>query len=167
METHEGYTTAIGIALLYTIFTSLFSLLNRLTLFIIPQGGFISTLNLFFQKNALWIIVVAAIIILLNSYLKKMNIDFNDYIIKNNKICLISGTLIAIEGLINLSSLLPAYISSSKLSIQTSQLVTGNMTNSPAKYIVISNIISIFIILLQIITGIYLARFHKGKVRND
>ncbi len=167
METHESYATAIGIALLYTIFTSLFSLLNRLTLFMVPQSGFISTLNLFFLKNALWIIVVAAIIILLSSYLKKMNLNFNDHIIKNNKICLISGTLIAIEGLINLSSLLPAYISSSKLSIQTSQLVTGAMTNSPAKYIVISNIISIFIILLQIITGIYLARFYKGKVRND
>lgn len=161
MERHENPATVMGIALLYTIVTSLFSFLNRLTLFIVPQSGFTSTLNLFFQKNTLWIIVAAAIIIALSVYLKKMNLNFNDDIIKNNRICLISGILIAIEGLINLSSLLPDYISSSRLSIQASQLVTGNMANSPAKYIVISNIISIFIILLQIITGIYLAKFYK------
>lgn len=163
METQENSITVMGIALLYTIVTSLFSFLNRLTLFIVPQSGFTSTLNLFFQKNTLWIIVAGAIIILLISYLKKMNLNFNDHIIKNNKICLISGTLIAIEGLINLSSLLPAYISSSKLSIQTQHPATGTMANASAKYILISNIVSIFIILLQIITGIYLARFYKKR----
>lgn len=163
MDQYENTATAIGIALLYIIITSSFSFINKLTLFIVNLGAFKRAFSVFWQINALWILVVLAIIIILSAYSKKINLNFYTDVMGNKKICFISGVLVALEGLVNLSSLLPAYISSSRLSIQTSQLVTGSMANAPAKSIIISNVVSVVIILCQIILGIYLAKFNKER----
>lgn len=161
MEKHEEVKTILGIALLYTIITSMLSLLSRLTIFI-TQDGFKNATNLFLQRNALWIIVVAGIIIILRMYTKKLNQKFYSDILQNRIIRLITGALIIFEGLINLSSLLPICIMSVKLSIQVSQQVGTSMEEIITKSIT-SNIISVVIILAQILVGIYLIKFYEKK----
>lgn len=161
MEKHEEVKNILGITLLYTIVTGILSFLSRLNVFL-TRDNFGKVANLFLRRNGLWIIVVAGIIIILSVYTKKLNQKFFSDILQNRSIRLIAGVLIALEGLINLSSLLPICIMSVRSSIQVSQQLGESMEGIITKTI-LSNVISVVVILFQILVGIYLVKFYKKK----
>lgn len=146
MEKREQVDTAIGTALLFIAFTSIFSMLNKLvaTLLIGGEIGF------FIKLNILWLLVVAAIIVALIGYINKSNEKGYLDILQNENICIITGVLVALEGLVNLSSALPSYI----MSIQ----MASTVADSSSGKVVAADVICIIIYLCQILFGSYLAR---------
>lgn len=163
MEEHEQIKNVLGTALMFTIITSVFSLLNKLSTLILTNGGLKKGVNIFIENNILWIIVAAAIILLLIIYIKKLNqVSYLD-ILQNENIHLSTGVLVALQGLINLSSLLPIYI----MSIQTSLKIpyfAGKSIEEMGRKTIIVDVISAAIIFCQILFGIYLAKYYKKKI---
>lgn len=157
MEKQEKIKTILGIALLYTIITSIFSFINRLSAIIIDKRY-----NLFLQENALFIVVAAVIIIILFMYLKKLNKGAPFSIIGDSTVRVTAGILVAIDGIITLSSTLPFKIMSIHSAIQSSIFMGQSWQSMFIKYL-IEITISIVFILLQILVGIYLAKFYKRK----
>ncbi|GEM_PF-5320844 len=164
MEKHEEIKIIVGISLLYTIITSIFSLLSRFITVFLIQDGFKNAIVLFLKRNILWLIVVTGILVVLIVYTKKLNIKYNFDVFKNRIIRSIVGVLIALEGLINLSSSLPICIASVKSSIQVSQQVGKIMEGIITKSI-ISNVIILAIILCQVFIGVYLAKPYWKKTK--
>lgn len=158
MEKHGEFKTILGIALLYTIITSILSFISRLSAIIIDKR-----FNLFLQENALFIVVTAVIIIILFTYLKKLNQGTPFNIMNDSTVRVTAGMLVAIDGIITLSRALPNIIMSIKSNIQVSQTSGeyGQMILTKASIV---TVISIVIILFQILFGIYLAKFYKSKM---
>lgn len=166
MEKNGDVKTVLSVALLYTIITSIFSFINRIATAILLQRNFDKRNDSFFQRNTLWIIVTAGIIIILTIYIKKSNQEAHYSMISNPIIRITAGTLAALEGILSLSSSLPINIMSIRSDIQASKLLEQNGQIALTKVImlnVISNVISVVIILCQIFTGVYLAKFYKNK----
>lgn len=164
MEKNEEIKTILGIALLYSTITGILSLLNRLAIFIL-QGSYGDTIKFFIQKNALWFIVVIGTIFILSLYIRKLTPKFLPYIIQDKVICLVTGILVIIEGLINFSIILPIFIISMQTSIQTLNIM-GESINGLISKTIISNGIPLFFYILQMVLGIYIIKFYKGKTRN-
>jgi Na+-transporting NADH:ubiquinone oxidoreductase subunit NqrE len=163
MEKRGEVKTILGIALLYTIITSIFSFINRwLTEIMFSKNSFNIKINLFLQENFLWIIVTAAIIIILNMYIKKLNQGEAFSIIGDSTVRAAAGILVAIDGIITLSNSLPLYIIRIHSAIQSSLFMGRNLQNM-LSIAITESVISIVAILLQILTGIYLAKFYKSK----
>ena len=91
-----------------------------------------------------------------------MNLKFYPGILQNRNIRLIVGVLIALQGLINLSSILPLRIASVVSSIQVSELVRENAKGIITQSI-LSNTFAIIIILCQIALGLYFVK-HRNQV---
>ena len=165
MEKHEHLKIAYGTALLFVTVISIFSFLTKLITSMIFSEDLYSALSLFLKDIPFWLIVTAITIFLLITYLKKFNLKNLQALISNETIRLTAGLLITLEGIINLSNLIPLYYVSIKSYNQTKQL-----TNSTAIEIfrrpLISNGITIFFILCQVLTGIYLLKFYKNKIEN-
>ena len=163
MEKQEKIKTILGIALLYTIITSIFSFINRwLTEIMLSKNSFNIKINSFLQENFLWIIVTAAIIIILNMYIKKLNQGESFSIIGDSTVRAAAGILVAIDGIITLSSTFPIKIMSIHSAIKSLVFMGQSWQSMFIKYL-IEIIISIVLILLQILVGIYLAKFYKRK----
>lgn len=163
MEKQEKIKTILGIALLYTIITSIFSFINRwLTEIMFSKNSFNIKINLFLQENFLWIIVTAAIIIILNMYIKKLNQGAPFSIIGDSTVRAAAGILVAIDGIITLSSTFPIKIMSIHSYIKSLVFMGQSWQSMFIKHL-IEIIISIAFILLQILVGIYLAKFYKSK----
>ena len=71
MSKREQITTIVAIAFLYTVITSIFSILHRLSTLIVAQGTLYNRIFWFLQRNTLWILVVTAIIIIILTIYKK------------------------------------------------------------------------------------------------
>ena len=167
MKKQEEIKTILDIALLYTVITSIFSLLNKLSTLIVPQGTFVERIRLFLQRNTLWIIVVITVIIILSIYIKKSNQKVSTNIADNSIVGLVTGAFVVLEGLFNLSSSLPLNILSVESFIQASQYIDVSLDGSVERMIlqaVISNALSVVIILCQIILGIYLIKVYKKRM---
>ena len=158
MEKQEKIKTILGIALLYTIITSILSFIDRLSAIIIDKR-----FNLFLQENALFIVVAVVIIIILFTYLKKLNQGAPFSIIGDSTVRVTAGILVAIDGIITLSRALPNIIMSIKNNIQVSQ-ASGEYGQMILINGSIVTVISVVIILFQILVGIYLAKFYKSKM---
>lgn len=163
MERNEEIKTIMGIALLYTMITSISLLLSRLTIFI-SQDHLEKTIDLFLQRYALWIIVVIGTIVILNVYSKKLNQKSYSNILENRVVRLTTGVLVSLDGLINLSSLLPLYTMNVKSSIQLSNETRVTIEAMVTK-LLMSNLLSLVIILCQIFVGIYLVKYYKKKTK--
>ncbi|WHH60198.1 hypothetical protein [Petroclostridium sp. X23] len=161
MGDHQEARTAVGIVLLYTMITSIFSFLQRLVVFITEVDGFRGAVMSFFQRNGLWIIVAAGVIIMSYGYMKKLDLNFYFDILQNRNICLITGVLVVLGGLISLSSIIPLYVMSINSSIQILQRYAGQNQEGMVIKSIISNVVSVVIILCQILFGIYLVKFNR------
>lgn len=162
IENHDEIKkNIIGIALLYNIITGILSLPRRLDVFII-KGYYKTTIIFFLQRNALWIIVVIGVIIILSVYKNKLHQNFFIDILQNRNICIITGVLVIIEGLISFSSYLPYSI----ISIQTT-LQLYHVLQQAGESVEITSIVKLIIpevfISLQIFLGVYLVKFNKRK----
>lgn len=162
MEHNEKLKITVSVSILFIVFTSAFSLASRLVAPIVMKGMMAYNLQSFLFKNIIWIIIAAAIIIILTSYAKKLGIQSYSDLIKDTLIRKTAGLLIIIEGLIDLSNLIPTCISSIISSTQASHLMRGNANGITAR-IITSDIISIIIILCQVFLGIWLIKLYKEK----
>lgn len=162
MEKHERINIVLSIALLYVIITSIFSFLSRLSVLIITQGSLDKRLSIFSQRNTLWIIVVTGIIIVFKIYIKTSKQKVCPNTLDNSIVRLVTGTLVALEGVINLSSLLPLNIMSVMSAFQASKHMGGSAGGIIIQSVT-SNVVSIAVILGQIFTGIYLAKIYSRK----
>ncbi|WP_027626451.1 hypothetical protein [Clostridium lundense] len=162
MNEHKEIKTSLEIALLFIIITSIFSLPSKLSTLILNNVGFKNGINIFIRHNILWIIVVSITIILLKTYIKESNKTGYLNLLENKNVSLTTGILVALQGLINLSNLLPAYIMSIQSSLQLPNSFQSNIKLMREKIIII-DVISIAMILCQIFFGVYLAKYHKRK----
>lgn len=162
MNEHKEIKTSLEIALLFIIITSIFSLPSKLSTLILNNGGFKNGIHIFIRHNILWIIVVSITIILLKTYIKKSNKTGYLNLLQNKNVSLTTGILVALQGLINLSNLLPTYIMSIQSSFQLPNSFQSNIKLIREKIIII-DVISIAMILCQIFFGVYLAKYHKRK----
>ena len=165
MEKHEHLKIASGTALLFVTVISIFSFLTKLITSMIFSEDIYSALSLFLKDIPFWLIVTAITIFLLITYLKKYNLNNVQALITNETIRLTSGLLITLEGIINLSNLIPIYYVNIKSYNQTKQLANSAAIELFRKPL-ISNGITIFFILCQVLTGIYLLKFYKNKIEN-
>lgn len=161
MEKHGQVNTILWIALLFTIITSIFSLPNRLSVLIVTNAG--NGLSKFITTNILWIIVVVAIIVVLIVNIKKSEQTSFLMILQNGSIRVGTGILVALQGLINLSSTLPTYIMSIQQLYKIPQSVDANM-KKVIMITVIIDVISVVMILCQTFLGFYLANCYKKKI---
>lgn len=166
MEKHEEVRILLGVTLLYTIITGLFSLLSRITEFITEIRVDLKTaVSLYIEKNSLWVIVIAAIIVILIMCGKKADQNFYYDILHDTFIRLMAGVLVTLNGIIDLSSSLLSNI----VNIQASLKILQQFESGMEKRILISNItvdiIYILIILCQILFGAYLIKHRKIKTR--
>jgi hypothetical protein len=160
MEKHGHVNAILWIALLFTVITSVVSLINRLSVLILSHGEIV--LSNFIKMNILWIIVVVAIIITLVLNIKNSEQPGFLDILQNENIRITTGILVALQGLISLSNALPNYI----MSIQT--LYRYKLPPSVDLEIlirkpIIIDVISLVIILCQISLGVYLAKCYKKR----
>jgi hypothetical protein len=160
----------VGIALFYTIITSIFALPSKLVILINNKGGVIQGITLFLARNGLWVIAVIAIIIILTVYTKKLKLELQSETLESRIIWLIVGVLVVLEGIINLASSLPTYIMSIQASLKSSQMLAGaNMqiqSQSMIRATIAINIISSLIILCKIFFGLYLIKRNKEKLHS-
>lgn len=157
MEKNEQINTVLGSALLFTIITSTFSLPNKLSTLILTKSGF----NTFINRDCLWLMVVLVIIIGLIMYIKKSN-QKGLAILQNENIRLTTGVLVALQGLIELSSSLPMYIGSIQASLQIPHSVGKDIEVMSSKTILI-DIISVVVIICQILYGVYFTKYYKKR----
>lgn len=159
MEKHGQVNAILWIALLFTVITSVFSLPNRLSILLIKTNGE-SGLSNFIYNNILWIIIVVAIIITLVLKIKKTEEPVLLDILKNENIRITTGLLVALHGLIGLSSVLPNYILSFRTIYNLPQSVGLEILIRRA---LIVDVILIVMFLCQISFGVYLAKYYKKR----
>jgi hypothetical protein len=163
MEKHEQINIALGVALLYIIITTIISLPNDFVLFsILPNRIHSSTVNLIIRNNILYIITAPTIIISLIIYLKKSNQRGLLEVLRNENVRLITGILLALQGLVDLSKILLTCINIVKVFLNV-VTPTGDNAEVFIKQNVVPYAASLVIILLQIFIGIYLAKRYKRK----
>jgi hypothetical protein len=163
MEKHEQINIALGVALLYIIITTIISLPNDFVLFnILPNRIHSSTVNLIIRNNILYIITAPTIIISLIIYLKKSNQRGLLEVLRNENVRLITGILLALHGLVDLSKILLTCINIVKVFLNV-VTPTGDNAEVFIKQNVVPYAVSLVIILLQIFIGIYLAKCYKRK----
>jgi hypothetical protein len=155
METEKK--AVLGIVFLFTLITGVLSFVGKLSI-IFMSDSLNEGLSLFFRRNSLWIIFMAGIIIVSYNFSKKSNQNIYA-MLSDRTIRMTTGVLVIIDGLIDSASLLPVNIMSIKSAIDVSKQaglsVAGIITKS-----IITNSISLIMLLVQIIFGIYILRCH-------
>jgi len=164
MEKREQVNIAIGIALLFAIITSIFSIIKSfITWTFLPNGGFKNGVNVFIRYNILYIIVVILIICLLIVYIKKTNQKGNIDVLENENTRLITGILVSLQGIMDLSSVLPIYFKTLPPLLKFPQSAEKSI-EVLSRRIIIVDVISVALILCQIFVGVYLAKCYKKKI---
>jgi hypothetical protein len=155
---NKEFKTIVGVSLIFTFITGTVSFIGRLGQLFISAGS-LKALQIFFSRNLLWIITVAAIIITLFFISKQLEMNIHADIFQNQIVCLAAGILVTIDGIMNLSSFIPIFIFSiqslidttNRVSLQTDFIVKNIATNAS----------SLIALLLQIIVGIYFVNRYK------
>lgn len=153
--------SVLGIAYLFTVISAAFSLLARMTAIFSsgnPQEGLWS----FLRGDLLWLIIVLCIILILNrlNHDKKQGLadTFN-----NDSIRKTAAILIIIDGLLKLAD---SYANFTKYlgtlrNFETNGIGTDGMMGPVA-----GSVVSLVILVIQILVGIYLLRQYKGGSGN-
>ena len=149
-----------GLGFLFTIITGFFSFLGRLTI-IFTSDSLNQGVSLFLWRSSLWIVFIAGIIIILYRLNKKLNQDIYT-MLSDRFIRMATAILVIIDGLIKLAGLLPINFMRIKSTIEVATQAGFYAKGIIAKSI-ISNCTSIIVLLIQIIFGIYILRYHKKQ----
>lgn len=150
----------LQIALLFVVFTSIFTLLEDLSSFVSMGVNKESTVY-FFKRNTIWFIVVLLIILGLSIYLKKVDGKYNPFFIFNRTIWSTLGLLLAFESLVIISSRASLFL----LTIQANQPVAPALKESYIRSILASYVIPIILNLVKLSLGLYMV-LQKNKVSN-
>lgn len=148
----------LGIAFLFTVITGFFSLLSKISI-IFTNVNLKMGLTQFGWKYSLWIVFIAGIIIVLYRLNKKSNQSIYE-MIGNRTIRTATGVLVIIDGLIAFANSLPIRFMSIKSMIETSKYISLRIDGLYEKNI-IENVIFLVVLLIQIIFGILILRYHK------
>lgn len=151
---------ALTISFLFVVITSIFSLSTRIISCIVIRTSLAKKIELFLFQNVLWILVVTGVIVVLRLFLIRTNHQNIGDILKDPVISLTTGLLVALDGLINLSRVLPEYVTSIMSSTQSARQM-GNLAGSIIRRIVIGDAAAVFIILGQVIFGVYFMREYQ------
>jgi hypothetical protein len=162
MGKQEQIKTILGISLLYTIITSIFSFLNKLNTAIFSQDDLDVKIRFFLQDYLLWMVIVAAIIIVLIMYAKRLNQGVSFDVLSDSLVRITASTLVILDGIIHLSGIIPLYVMSVQSTIQASHMMQQNLQRMLTQ-VIVSDVISVLLILCQVFVGIYLIRFYKIK----
>ena len=165
MKEFEWKKMISSVILLYIIITNAFSLLNRLSSYFIAGNVGITKTRLFFTRNLFWVIIVLLVIYLLYKYNKKLNYGSFINPLEDIDICKATGAVVMLQTIINFSSLMPLHIMSIYSTYEAIKLIAGN-SESMLLYVVVENIISIILMLLEFTLGIYMFIFYKRKEIN-
>lgn len=147
----------LQIALLFVVFTSIFTLLENLSSSV-SMGVNKESIVYFFERNTFWFIVVLLIILGLSMYLKKVDGKYNPCFISNRTIRSTLGLLLAFEGLVIISSRASLFL----LTIQANQPVVPAFKESYIRSILASYVIPIILNLVKIFLGLYMV-LQKNK----
>ncbi|HHV97594.1 MAG TPA: hypothetical protein GXX37_14225 [Clostridiaceae bacterium] len=168
MKEQEEIKTIFGIALIYTVITSIFSLLHKVNTLLIGSHEVLNIrIHLFFKKSTLWIIVVAAIIIILSLYVKKSNQKVSTLIAENPMIGMVVGVLVVLKGVSDLASSLPINIINIESVFEAIRHIDVFLDGTKEKMIlqaVVTNAFSIVIIISQTILGVFLFKVYKKRM---
>jgi len=160
--------TILGIALIYTVITSIFSLLHKVNTLLIGTHEVLNIrIHLFFKRNTLWIIVVAAIIIILSIYVKKSNQKVSTLIAENPMIGMVVGVLVVLKGISDLACSLPINIISIESVFEAIRHIDVFLDGTKERMIlqaVVTNAFSIVIIISQTILGVFLFKVYKKRM---
>lgn len=140
----------LQIASLFVVFTSVFTLLGNLASFV-SMGVTKDSIVYFLKSNGLWVIVVILIILGLSFYLKRVDGKYNPFFILNRTIRSTLGLLLAFEGLVILSSRIPALL----LYIQANHQTASTFREAYIRSILASFVIPMTINLVKILLGLY------------
>jgi hypothetical protein len=162
MEKQEKVEIVLGISIMYLIITSIFSILSRIGSYLFIGANVKHSIQIFFNRNALWIIVVVIVIAGLASYMKKTGLKVSFKIMNNSVVRITTGLLITITGFVNLATTLPVTYASINSVVITLRL-GGSIPGNNAERAIISNVIVIILLLGQIVYGIYLIKYYKPK----
>lgn len=168
MKEKEEIKTILGIALVYTVITSIFSLLHKLNTLLIGSHEVLNIrIHLFLKRNTLWIIVIAAIITILSIYIEKSNQKVSILMAENPMIGIAVGVLLVLKGISDLASSLPVNIISIESVFEAIRHIDVFLDGTKERMIlqaVVSNTFSILIILSQTILGIFLIKVYKKRM---
>lgn len=151
----------LGIGFLFTIITGLFSFLGRLTI-IFTSDSLKQGLSVFLWRSSLWLVIIAAIIIILYRLNKKLNQDIYT-MLSDRFLRRATAILVIIDGVIKLAGLLPINFMSIKSTIEAATQAGFYAANGIIAKSILSNGTSIIVLLIQIIFGIYILRYHKKQ----
>lgn len=159
MKFGKELNQALKILLVFTVVTSIFSLLQKLVpvLFIRIYGNEISK---FVEVNLIWFIVMILIIVGLCMYIVKADGKFNLAFLHDPMIRLTSGLLILFEGIFSLSISIPTAFSNI-ISFQKFSSEFASAMRMSRKTLLASYVIPSVIILLQVLLGLYLVLHNK------
>lgn len=167
MVRQEKITNIFGTALLYTVITSTVALLRKINSAFFSQGTIVNKIVQFLKFNTPWIIVIVAIIFILSFYIKKSNQTIVTFITNNSIIGSPTGVLVVLDGVSYLVGSLPFNIFSVRSVIEATQAMSIGIDGNAQRMIlqtVITNAITIAIILGEIMLGIYLIIANKRRI---
>ncbi|KPU45933.1 hypothetical protein OXPF_04010 [Oxobacter pfennigii] len=166
MENRKQVNIILSIAYLFTVITCIFLFISRSMENIyysvyLGQDRIGNAIKAFLFSNIIMIIAASIITIILRVKIKKSNqIDYFD-IKEKEQIHLITGILVVIQGLTNLSYLLPSFITRALGLIKSQPQDVRNILM--LRNAIIGDSISVIIILCQLFLGIYLVKYIKKK----
>ena len=159
MKYGKELNQALKILLVFTVVTSIFSLLQKLIPVIFVRFNSNENKNLM-EVNLIWFIVMLLIIVGLCMYIAKLDGKFNLAFIHDPMIRLTSGLLIMFEGIFNLSTTIPtAFLNIISFHQFTSEI--ANAMSISRKTLLALYVIPSLIILLQLLLGLYLVLHNK------
>lgn len=141
-----------GTVFLFIVITSGISLVPRLCSALLFESMF-KGFQVFFVKDIFWFVTVIGIVCFMMFYFAKRRISVKQDFLNDKSIQFSSGILVLIDGVISLSSSVPIRI----MSIHSARTVMKQADNIASSFILenlISNIIPIFILVVQIGLGI-------------
>jgi hypothetical protein len=158
MRDSKEINHAAKVTLVVVVITSLSALLSRFSMNMpISENtaSFRASISHFLKFNLVWLIAVIIISLGLCIYIKKTDGKFNLKFLKDPLIRLTSGLLIMFEGITTLISKCTVLI----LNIQTFQqsaTLLGDKADEVINTALGSNVIPLFINLIQILLGLYI-----------
>ena len=141
-----------GTAFLFVVITSGFSLITRLCsvmLFESISRGF----QAFLRKDMVWLVIVIGVVSFFVFYFSKKRISVKQHLLSDKLILFSSGILVLMDGILSLSSSVPIRI----MSLQSARTVIKQADNIAQSFLIenlLSNIVPIFIMLVQIGLGV-------------
>ena len=168
MKKQAEIKKVLGIAWLYTIITGIFTLLHNINALLIGSHQVLNiAIHDFLKRNTLWIVVTTATIIILYTYIKKSNQDVRSLLSETPIIGIAVGVLVVLKGISDLASSLPLNIISIESVFEAIRRTDVFLDGTKEKMImqaVITNALSIVLILSQIVLGIFLIKAYKKRI---